>query len=189
MARSVMRSGARLNIAGMAMPGSFLPQRIRKIVEGGQVPRISRTQMACVAVACTITCTVFAAGTLDRARQSAPEQSTKTEGEPTYSGSAAPVQILTPHEGVDFTAFLSPLVQAIKSSWYTKMPEGVKTGDKGRVVVRFRIRKDGTLDKVPTVEVSSGKKALDNAAVAAIRASAPFEHLPESFKVRISTFA
>jgi outer membrane biosynthesis protein TonB len=34
----------------------------------------------------------------------------------------------------------------------------------------------------PTVEASSGKKALDNAAIAAIRASAPFEHLPNSFK-------
>ena len=69
MARSVMRSGARLNVAGMAMPGSFLPQRIRQIMEGGPAPRISRTRMACVAAACAITCTLFAAGTLDHARQ------------------------------------------------------------------------------------------------------------------------
>ena len=69
IARSVTRSGARLNVAGMAMPGSFLPERIQKIIEGGPVPRISRTRMACVAVICTLTCTVFAAGTLDHARQ------------------------------------------------------------------------------------------------------------------------
>jgi outer membrane biosynthesis protein TonB len=30
--------------------------------------------------------------------------------------------------------------------------------------------------------VTSGNKALDDAAVVAIRASAPFEHLPQSFK-------
>jgi beta-lactamase regulating signal transducer with metallopeptidase domain len=46
MARSVMRSGTRLNIAGMAMPGSMLPQRIRKIIERGPVPYISRTRTA-----------------------------------------------------------------------------------------------------------------------------------------------
>jgi beta-lactamase regulating signal transducer with metallopeptidase domain len=69
MARSITRSGARLNITGMAMPGSFLPRRIRQIMESGPVPRISRTRIACVAAACAITCTVFAAGTLDHARQ------------------------------------------------------------------------------------------------------------------------
>jgi TonB family protein len=178
MARSVTRSGARLNVAGMAMPGSFLPQRIRQIIEGGQVPRISRTRMACVTAACAITCTVFAAGKLDRARQVFPEQSTKTVPEP-----ASPLEILTPHEGVDFTVFDSHLIEAVKGNWYTKMPQDAKKGDKGKVVVRFKVQRDGTfLDKMPTVEVSSGKKPLDDAAVAAIRASTPFDHLPESFK-------
>jgi hypothetical protein len=74
MARSVTRSGARLNVAGMAMPGSLLPQRIRQIMEGGRVPRISRARMACVGVACAITCTAFAAGTLDHARQDSSAQ-------------------------------------------------------------------------------------------------------------------
>ncbi len=75
MARSVTRSGARLNIAGMAMPGGSLPRRIRQILEGGSVPHISSTRLACVGVACVITCTAFAAGTLDHARQNAPAQS------------------------------------------------------------------------------------------------------------------
>jgi bla regulator protein blaR1 len=78
MARSVMRSGSRVNVIGMAMPGGFLPQRVRRIMDGGPVPHISRTRMACVAAACTITCTVFAAGTLDHARRSFPEPSAKT---------------------------------------------------------------------------------------------------------------
>jgi len=54
MARSVMRSGARLNVAGMAMPGTFLPRRIRQIMEGRQAPRISRTRIACVSAACAV---------------------------------------------------------------------------------------------------------------------------------------
>ncbi len=77
VARSVARSGTRLKVAGMAMPGSFLPQRIRKIMEGAQVPQISRTRIACIAAACTITCTGFAAGTLEHARlQSSPNTAT-----------------------------------------------------------------------------------------------------------------
>jgi beta-lactamase regulating signal transducer with metallopeptidase domain len=69
IARSVTRSGARLNVVGMAMPGGVLPQRIQKIMEGRQAPRFSATRMACVAVACAITGTVFAAGTLDHGRR------------------------------------------------------------------------------------------------------------------------
>jgi beta-lactamase regulating signal transducer with metallopeptidase domain len=69
MARSVKRSGARLNIAGMAMPGSSLPRRIQQILEGGSVSHISRARMVCVVVACAITCTAFAAGTLGHAQQ------------------------------------------------------------------------------------------------------------------------
>jgi hypothetical protein len=69
IARTVTRSGSRLNITGMAMPGSFLPQRIRQIMESRPVPSISRMRMACVAAACAIACTVFAAGTLDHPRQ------------------------------------------------------------------------------------------------------------------------
>jgi TonB family protein len=70
-----------------------------------------------------------------------------------------------------------------KRNWYAKMPgEAKQNRGKGKVVLRFRILKSGALDEVPTVEVSSGNKALDNAAVAAGRAATPFERLPESFK-------
>jgi len=88
IARSVTRSGARVNVAGMAMPGSFLPRRIRQIMGGTQAPRISRTRMACVAAACAITCTAFTAGKLDHAKQnfSAPpaitQRNTESDGHP-----------------------------------------------------------------------------------------------------------
>lgn len=68
MARSVKRSGVRLSIAGMAMPGSSLARRIRQILEGSSVPHVSRTRMACACVACAISCTAIAAGTLNHAQ-------------------------------------------------------------------------------------------------------------------------
>jgi hypothetical protein len=68
MARSVKRSGVRLNIAGLAMPGSSLPRRIRRILEGGSVPQTSRTRMASVWLACAISSTAIAAGTLNHAQ-------------------------------------------------------------------------------------------------------------------------
>lgn len=74
IARSVARSGARLNVAGMAMPGRLLPQRIQRIMDGGQVPHVSRARMALVTILCGITCTAFAAGELDRVRQNASTQ-------------------------------------------------------------------------------------------------------------------
>jgi TonB family protein len=106
-----------------------------------------------------------------------------TEREPAPAPVGGALEMLTPTDGVDFTAYLNHLLLVVKHNWYAKMPEGAKTGDKGKAVIRLRIQKDGTvLDPMPTVEGSSGNDALDNAAVSAIRASTPFEHLPESFK-------
>ena len=82
MARSVKRAGGRLHVAGMAMPGSSLPRRIRQILEGGSVPHISRTRMACVCVACAITCTALAAGTLDHARPDSSAEHAVAQREP-----------------------------------------------------------------------------------------------------------
>jgi TonB family protein len=110
--------------------------------------------------------------------QDAGSKSAKTDHQPDF------LQIITPHEGVDFTGFSADLVQVVKRNWYAKMPSEAKQNIniKGRVVVGFGIQKDGQLSNVPKVEVSSGNKALDEAAVSAVRASAPFDHLPEAFK-------
>jgi beta-lactamase regulating signal transducer with metallopeptidase domain len=67
MARSVSQAGVRLNIAGMAMPGGSLSRRLRQILEGGSVPVVSRTRMACLCVACAISGTAISAATLDHA--------------------------------------------------------------------------------------------------------------------------
>jgi TonB family protein len=112
--------------------------------------------------------------------QDAGFKSAKTGNPPEF------LQIVTPHEGVDFTGFSTDLVRVMKRNWWAKMPSQTKQkldrGLKGRVVVGFGIQKDGQLSTVPKVEVSSGNKALDEAAVSAVRASAPFERLPEAFK-------
>jgi beta-lactamase regulating signal transducer with metallopeptidase domain len=86
MARSVKQSGVRLNIAGMTMPGSSLPRRIRHILEGSSVPHISRARMTGVCVACAISCTAIAAGTLDHAQPNSLAEHAMTQRE---SSSAA----------------------------------------------------------------------------------------------------
>jgi len=66
IARSVLRTGVRVKVLGMAMPGSFLLQRIRRILEGRPAQRISRVRMVCMAVACALVSAVFTAGAVDR---------------------------------------------------------------------------------------------------------------------------
>jgi TonB family protein len=92
-------------------------------------------------------------------------------------------QILTPTEGVDFSDYMARVVASVRRNWYSVMPESAMLGDRGRVVLQFRIMKDGS---VPTGEPSrlsgSGKEPLDRAAVSAIRSSNPFEPLPGAFK-------
>jgi bla regulator protein BlaR1 len=74
MARAVVRSGARVNVAvvAMAMPGSYLSRRIRTIVSGARAPRISRTRAICTALVVAIPSALVASGTLDRARHTLP---------------------------------------------------------------------------------------------------------------------
>jgi hypothetical protein len=70
VARSVSRSGSRLNVAGMAMPGGRLGQRIGRILKSGRATPISHLRMISAAALSLIACTAFATGTLDHARRS-----------------------------------------------------------------------------------------------------------------------
>lgn len=102
---------------------------------------------------------------------------------PAKAGTSFHAIILTPLEGVDFDPFLDQLMLVVTRNWYLEMPESVVMGDQGKVVLRLQIQKDGKLlGHTPTIEVSSGKKSLDKAAVVALRSSAPFKHLPEAFR-------
>jgi hypothetical protein len=68
VARSIKSSGVRLNVAGLAMPGSSLARRIRRILDSGSVEPISGARVVLVSTACVISCTAIAAGTLDHAQ-------------------------------------------------------------------------------------------------------------------------
>jgi len=92
------------------------------------------------------------------------------------------VQILTPTDGVDFTSYIQRLLAIVKRNWYAVMPESVKLGDQGRVMLRFRILRNGDLPNgEPVLEITSGKRPLDRAAAAAITASNPFDPLPPAY--------
>jgi len=92
------------------------------------------------------------------------------------------VQILTPTEGVDFNSYINRMLANIKRNWYAVMPESAMMGDKGMVFVTFQINSNGAVPMPdPILERTSGKEPLDNAAMAAIRASNPFEPLPPQF--------
>lgn len=97
--------------------------------------------------------------------------------------SSATVEILTSSQGADFSVYLNHLMRAVKRNWYAMMPDAALLGEKGKVVLRLQIQQDGTLlAPTPTVEISSGRKPLDRGAIGAIKSSAPFEHLPASFR-------
>jgi len=93
------------------------------------------------------------------------------------------VTILTPTEGVDFSHYIEQSVKTIKQNWIASLPEAAKTGTTGILVIRAQIQKDGTLlNDTPHIERSSRRASLDNAALAAVRASAPFPNFPSAFQ-------
>jgi TonB family protein len=98
------------------------------------------------------------------------------------SGMNGAYQILTPTEGVDFSDYMQRVLASVRRNWYAVMPESAQLGDRGRVVLEFSIRRDGSVPSDdPQRLLGSGKEPLDRAAVSAIRSSNPFDHLPPAF--------
>ena len=92
------------------------------------------------------------------------------------------MELLTPTEGVDFTSYLARIVASVKRNWLSVMPESARLGEQGRVVLQFRIFRDGLVpDSEPGLMGTSGKEPLDRAAISSIRASSPFPPLPPAF--------
>jgi TonB family protein len=92
------------------------------------------------------------------------------------------VEMLTPTEGVDFSNYLARVIASVKRNWYSIMPESARLGDRGRVILQFRIMRNGLVpDAEPQLMGPSGKEPLDRAALSSIRASSPFEPLPPAF--------
>jgi len=92
-------------------------------------------------------------------------------------------QILTDTQGVDFSSYIQRLLATVKRNWYTVMPESALMGDRGIVMLTFKIKRDGNVPLPdPNLERTSGKQPLDSAALSSIRMSSPFEPLPPQFK-------
>jgi TonB family protein len=92
------------------------------------------------------------------------------------------LEILTPTEGVDFSNYLDRVLASVRRNWYAVIPESARMGEKGMVVLQFRIMRDGNVPSPePNMAASSGKEPLDRAAYSAIRSSSPFEPLPSAF--------
>jgi TonB family protein len=91
-------------------------------------------------------------------------------------------EILTPTEGVDFSDYMQRVIENIRRNWYAVMPQSALLGERGRVLLRFRIMSNGSVPNTdPANEMSSGREPLDRAAISAIRSSNPFEPLPAAF--------
>lgn len=92
------------------------------------------------------------------------------------------VQILTPTQGVNFNDYLARLLARVKQNWEAVMPISARMGDKGVVMMRFHILRNGNMpNPEPMLERTSGKEPLDRAAGAALTGSNPFEPLPAAF--------
>jgi outer membrane biosynthesis protein TonB len=92
------------------------------------------------------------------------------------------LEMLTPDQGVDFNSYLQRVYFTVKRNWFAVMPASVDLGDRGIVVLTFRITRDGSVAVGdPIIQHNSGKEPLDRAAFSSIRASTPFEQLPAQF--------
>jgi len=93
------------------------------------------------------------------------------------------MEMLTDPQGVDFQSYLQRVYVTVKRNWFAVMPASVELGEKGIVVLTFRIMRDGTVpSNEPEIQANSGKEPLDRAAYSSVRASNPFEPLPGQFK-------
>ena len=91
-------------------------------------------------------------------------------------------QILSDTQGVDFSSYIQRLLATLKRNWYAVMPQSAFLGDRGITATTFKVYANGSVVAPdPRLERTSGKEPLDNAAMAAIHASNPFEPLPSQF--------
>ncbi|HLK62181.1 MAG TPA: TonB family protein [Bryobacteraceae bacterium] len=94
---------------------------------------------------------------------------------------ASQLQLLSDPMGVDFRPYLIRVLTSVKQHWLAVIPESVRMGRRGKVVLQFSIARDGQVPKLVIAD-ASGADALDRAAVAGVSASVPFPPLPTEFK-------
>jgi TonB family protein len=91
------------------------------------------------------------------------------------------LELLSDPKGVDFRPYLIQVLAAVRRNWYAVIPESARLGmSRGRVAIQFIISRTGGVPKLVIAD-SSNVKPLDQAAVAGISASVPFQPLPVEF--------
>lgn len=100
---------------------------------------------------------------------------------PSPGRNASSLELLSDPMGIDLRPYLVHVLSAVRHNWMAVMPESVRYGRRGRVVIQFAIAKDGGVPKLVIV-MPSGTDALDRAAVAGISASNPFPPLPAEYR-------
>jgi TonB family protein len=91
------------------------------------------------------------------------------------------LQLLSDANGFDFQPYLRQVLASVRRNWMSVLPESVKMGRRGQVLVQFIIDRHGTVPKL-VIATSSGTESFDRAAVAGVSMSNPFPPLPADFK-------
>jgi len=89
--------------------------------------------------------------------------------------------ILSDTLGVDFGSWLRLVYYRVRDNWYAVIPELIRSGTKGKVVIIFDIHSNGRIDNLQVVK-SSGLSPYDRAAVSSLKLSEPFPSFPHAFK-------
>jgi tetratricopeptide (TPR) repeat protein len=86
--------------------------------------------------------------------------------------------------GTDLRSYLTAVSAVLRHSWPEKIKANlILPGDKGIVFVKTVILRNGALEQgSPALELSSGMSKLDDASLATVNSSTPFDPLPENFK-------
>lgn len=96
------------------------------------------------------------------------------------SNTASNIEMLSDSRGVDFQPYLVQVLTAVRRNWAVLIPQSVRLGQRGRVVIQVAVETDGRIAKL-VIASSSGFDPLDRAAVGALTASEPFPPLPREF--------
>jgi len=91
------------------------------------------------------------------------------------------LELMSDPQGVDFKPYLIQVLAAVRRSWFSVMPESVRFGSTGRVVIQFAVDHNGQVTKLVLAQ-ESGINALDRAAVAGVSGAVPFPPLPAGFR-------
>lgn len=91
------------------------------------------------------------------------------------------LQLLSDSTGFDFKPYLMQVLASVRRNWMSVIPESVKMGRRGQVLIQFIIDRRGAVPKL-VIATSSGTEAFDRAAVAGVSMSNPFPPLPAEFK-------